>query len=298
MEQRRMEAVAEARKNEGKAKKDMTSESLVETRTGMRAAGSGVGGHGLNTVPSTTRRRDGQEQAAVIADLEQQVADLMELKENNPDDPVFKAPNSETLSKFQVVCNRHADLENWLGREDAPEEMAKDKDSSGVIRLRYDGELRDTVPEEGGGEGIFVRHGHATVRMGDGVFFEGFSPCYQRPSQHSSCSLAFPPSAHVQIGYAVSPTRTHAHARALARTFTLTRPCTQMRAQGFSKTAHRRARVSWFSPVPTNGRVLSIVVACMATVRPPCQLGGMCWSICARVSTACGRGGGGQTRKT
>ena len=277
-----MEATAEARKNEGKAKKDMTSASLVETRTGMRAAGSGVGGHGLNTVPSTTRRRDGQEQAAVIADLEQQVADLMELKENNPDDPVFKAPNSETLSKFQVVCNRHTDLENWLGREDAPEEMAKDKDSGGVIRLRYDGELRDTVPEEGGGEGIFVRHGHATVRMGDGVFFEGFSPCYQRPSQHSSCSLAFPPSAHVQIGYAVSPTRMHAH----ARTFTPTR------AQGFSKTAHRRARVSWFSPAPTNGRVLSIVVACMATVRPPCQLGGVCSSICATSARRANGGGG------
>ena len=41
----------------------------------------------------------------------------MELKDDNPDDPVFKCPNEETLSQFQIITNRHQDLENWLGRE-------------------------------------------------------------------------------------------------------------------------------------------------------------------------------------
>lgn len=154
-------------------KKMMSSANLEEVRTGMRAAGSGVGGQGLNTVPSTGTRADGRLQETVTSELEEQVAALMELREDNPEAPAFQCPNSETLSQFQIICNRQQDLENWLGREDAPPEMAVDKDSGGVIRLRYDGELRGTQPEEGGGEGIFLRHGHATVRMGDGTFFEG-----------------------------------------------------------------------------------------------------------------------------
>ena len=159
----------------GASKKDPGGKAahLEDVRTGMRAAGSGVGGQGLNTVPSTGTRSDGRLQETVIEEMAAQVEELRELESERPDDPVFKKPNEETLSRFEIICNRQQDLENWLGREDAPEHMALDRDSNGVIRLRYDGELRGTVPEEGGGEGIFLRHGHATVRMGNGAFFEG-----------------------------------------------------------------------------------------------------------------------------
>ena len=60
---------------------------------------------------------------------------------------VFKGPNRETLSKYDIVCNRASDLENWLGRQDAAEEMAADRNSARVIRLRYDRELRATIPQ-------------------------------------------------------------------------------------------------------------------------------------------------------
>ena len=45
----------------GRSKKDLMGKgaALEEVRTGMRAAGSGVGGQGLNTVPSTGTRSDG-----------------------------------------------------------------------------------------------------------------------------------------------------------------------------------------------------------------------------------------------
>ena len=159
----------------GRSKKDLMGKgaALEEVRTGMRAAGSGVGGQGLNTVPSTGTRSDGLLQETVMEELAAQVEELRDLEGERPDDPVFQKPNEETLSKYEIICNRQRDLENWLGREDAPVDMALDRDENGVIRLRYDGELRGTVPEEGGGDGIFVRHGHATVRMGNGTFFEG-----------------------------------------------------------------------------------------------------------------------------
>ena len=162
---------------------------LEEVRTGMRAAGSGVGGQGLNTVPSTDTRSDGRLHETVMEELATQLAELMELKDQKPDDPVFQKPNSETLSHFEIICNRQQDLENWLGRQDAPEEMALDRDANGVIRLRYDGELRGTVPEEGGGEGIFLRHGHATVRMGNGTSFEGM---FQDGAPQGNGVLVFP----------------------------------------------------------------------------------------------------------
>ncbi len=160
----------------GRSKKDVMGKGaahLEEVRTGMRAAGSGVGGQGINTVPSTGTRSDGRLQETVMEELAAQVEELRDLEGERPDDPVFQKPNEETLSKYEIICNRQRDLENWLGREDAPVDMAIDRDEKGVIRLRYDGELRGTVPEEGGGDGIFVRHGHATVRMGNGTFFEG-----------------------------------------------------------------------------------------------------------------------------
>jgi hypothetical protein len=47
-----------------------------------------------------------------------------------------------------VVCNRASDLEKWLGRQDAAAEMAADRNSARVIRLRYDRELRATIPQE------------------------------------------------------------------------------------------------------------------------------------------------------
>ncbi len=40
------------------------------------------------------------------------------------------------------------DLESWLGRQDAAAKMAADRNSARVIRLRYDSELRGTIPQE------------------------------------------------------------------------------------------------------------------------------------------------------
>lgn len=101
------------------------------------------------------------------------VAELKELKDQDPEAVVFQRPNRETLFQVEVFCNGAQDLENWLGRKDAPEEMALDRDPNGVVRLGYDGELCGTVEEEGGGYGKYFRHGHATVRLGNGIVFEG-----------------------------------------------------------------------------------------------------------------------------
>jgi hypothetical protein len=79
-------------------------------RKGMHAAGSGVGGQGLNAVPSTNTRRDGRQQDAVISDLKQQVEDLEDLKDQKPVRAPFLILVMSTETKFLML--KYAETES------------------------------------------------------------------------------------------------------------------------------------------------------------------------------------------
>ena len=77
----------------------------LAVRKGMHAAGSGVGGQGLNAVPSTNTRRDGRQQDAVISDLKQQVEDLEDLKDRKPVRAPFLILVMSTETNFLMLKN-------------------------------------------------------------------------------------------------------------------------------------------------------------------------------------------------
>lgn len=144
----------------------------------MQAAGSIVGGTGLNCIPYHAARYDGQRQEVVIRELGE-IVDAME----DEDEQARSRQPSSLLSKFQIYCNRAADLNNWLGKDEVPEDLVTEYDDYGHMKLRYDGEFQET------GGGGHMREGHATVRMSNGILFIGL---FQNGAPHGNGTITFP----------------------------------------------------------------------------------------------------------